>query len=181
MILRPWVIGPGHIRPITTRAEARRAIELTLLSGLAHRKEPVALRIGRALWHALDTSKHEHADHYWDIFMSHVNMAVRRALEMELQGWKPQSKWGKRIYAEGQAKGEARGEARGRAEGKAEGHIEGQARTLLDLLRMRGIRLTRAERQRVQTCRDPRRLRAWLRLALTVTTATELFGYHRSS
>jgi hypothetical protein len=176
MVLRPWVIGPEHIRPITTPSAARRAIERTLLSGLAHRNAPVALPIGRALWHALDVSKHEHADQYWDMFMSHVDTAVRRALEMELQGWKPQSKWGKRIYAEGQAKGEAKGKAKGKAEGRREGQVEGQATALLTLLRMRDIRLTRSERQRVRTCRDLRRLRAWLRLALTATTAAELFG-----
>jgi hypothetical protein len=180
MVLRPWVIGPEHIRPITTLQEARRAIEWTLLSGLAHPKGPVALRIGRALWRALDASKHEHAHQYWDIYMSHVDVAVRRALEMELQGWKPQSKWGKRFYAEGQAKGEAKGEARGEARGEAkgrrEGQVEGQAQALLALLRLRGIRLTSSERQRVRECRNLRRLRAWQKSALTATTAAELFG-----
>jgi hypothetical protein len=175
MVLRPWVIGPEHIRPITTYQEARRAIERTLLSGLAHRKGPVALQIGRALWSALDASKHEHADQYWDIFMSHVDAAVRRALEMELQGWKPQSKWGKRIYAEGQAKGEARGRREGQAEGEAKGQAKGEANALLALLRMRGIRLTRSERERIQACRDLRRLRALMKAALTATTSAELF------
>lgn len=91
---------------------------------------------------------------------------------MELQGWKPQSAWGKRIYAEGRAKGEAEG----RAKGEAEGRVEGLAEGVLTLLRVRSIALTRAQRERIQSCRDVRRLRKWLRRAGTARTASELFG-----
>lgn len=83
---------------------------------------------------------------------------------MELQGWKPQSAWGKRIYAEGRAKGEA--------EGRVEGLMEG----VLTLLRVRSVVLTRAQRERIQSCRDLRRLRTWLRRAGTARTASELFA-----
>jgi len=161
--LRTCVIGPEHIPPITNADAARANADLAFLSGLAHAKEPVALEIGRALWHALDATNHERGDQYWDIFMSQVHVAIRRALEMELQHWKPQSTWGKRIYAEGEAKGEARGLTEGLTEG------------VLTLLRVRGITLTRAQREQIRSCRDPRRLRTWLRCASTARTASELF------
>ena len=179
MTLRPWVIGPEHIPPITSAAEACEAVELTFLSALAHCKEPVALEIGRALWHALDAARHEQADLYWDIFMQRVDTAIRRALEMELQGWKPQSPWGKRIYAEGLAKGIAKGRDQGIAEGKEEGKVLGKAEDVLTVLRVRNVRLTRTQRRTIRECRDPRRLRAWLRLACTVTAAAELFEPRR--
>jgi hypothetical protein len=147
-------------------------------AGLAHAKEPIALEIGRALWHALDVTRHEHADLYWDIFMHQVHTAIRRSLEMELQGWKPQSPWGKRIYAEGVAKGEAKGVARGLVQGEALGVAKGKAESVLALLRLRGVRLTRAQREQILSCRDERRLRAWLRRACMASTAAELFEPH---
>lgn len=166
--LRTCVIGPEHIPPITDAALARANVELAFLSALAHAREPIALEIGRVLWHALDASDHEQGDLYWDIFMSRVTIAIRRALAMELQGWKPQSAWGKRIYAEGKADG--------RVSGKAEGLIEG----VLALLRVRSIALTRVQRERIRSCREPRQLRAWLRRAGTVRTASELLEPGRS-
>lgn len=178
-MLRPWVIGPEHIPSITDFTVARKAADLALLSGLAHAKQPIALEIGRALWHALDATDHVYADQYWDIFMGRVDTAIRRALEMELQGWKPQSPWGKRIYAEGLAKGEHRGRRLGKAEGLVEGEALGEAKSVLALLRMRGVRVTRSQRQEILSCRDLRRLRAWLRVAYAATTAAELFEPRR--
>jgi hypothetical protein len=173
------VIGPEHIPSITDAETARSNVELTFLSALAHAKEAVALELGRTLWHALDATDHEQGDLYWDIFMSHVNVAIRRALEMELQGWKPQSPWGKRIYAEGRAKGEAEGRTKGAAEGRTQGEAEGLAEGVLTLLRVRSIGLTRAQRERIRSCRDPRRLRAWLRRAGAVRSAVELLEADR--
>jgi len=102
---------------------------------------------------------------------------------MELQGWKPQSPWGKRIYAEGMAKGEARGEARGVAKGKALGLVEGKAEGIADsvltTLRLRSIPLTRAQRDEIRACRELRRLQSWLRRAHVVSTAAELFEPRR--
>jgi hypothetical protein len=185
--LRPCVIGPEHIPSITSFAKARRAVDLTFLSALAHANEPVVLEIARALWHALDRTRHEHADLYWDRLMSQLDAAIRRSLEMELQGWKPQSPWGKRIYAEGMAKGVAKGEARGLAKGEARGLAkgkelgvaEGKAESVLLLLRTRGIRLTRAQRERIRSCRDLRCLNDWLRRGCAATSAAELLGPRR--
>lgn len=179
MTLRPWVIGPEHIPPITSFEAACEAVDLTFLAGLAHAREPIALEVGRALWHALDVTRHEHADLYWDMFMHQVHTAIRRSLEMELRGWKPQSPWGKRIYAEGVAKGRHQGRAEGLREGLAEGLAEGKtlgkAEDVLTVLRARNIPLTRSQRQSIRACRDARRLGAWLRRACTVSSAAELF------
>lgn len=179
MVLRPSVIGPEQIPPIISFAAAREAVDLTFLSGLAHAKRPIAIQIGRALWHALDATRHEHADLYWDIFMNQLHIAIRRSLEMELQGWKPQSPWGKRIYAEGIAKGRALGKAEGLTEGEVNGVVKGKAESILALLRMRRVPLTRAQREEIRSCREPRRLQTWLRRACTATTAAEVFETRR--
>ena len=171
MVLRPYVIGPEQLRPITTFEQAREAVELTFLSGVAHRDEPVALDIGLSLRRALDVSDHELGELMWDIYLGSIGDPIRKALEMELRNYKPMSDWGKRIYA----KGEQEGEAKGRQEGEAKGRQEGEAKALLVLLSARRIRITRAQRQRIRSCREPRRLETWLRRAATATTVAEVF------
>jgi hypothetical protein len=195
MTLRPWVIGPKDMQPITSMAEAQRSVEMTFLSGMAHRDSAVAKDVGRALRRALDATEHEHASAIWDIYVTSVGSAVRRVLEMELGSWVPQSTWGKKVFAEGKAKGRSEGKAEGRREGKAEGRregkaegrlegkaegkvegkAEGEAQALLLLLRTRRVRLTATQRKRIQSCRNVRQLRAWLRRAATATTAAEVF------
>jgi hypothetical protein len=176
MTLRPWVIGPEHMPPITSATEARRSVEMAFLSGMAHRDSPLAKDIGHALFRGLGSSEHEHAGILWDIFITSVDAAARRALEMELGDWVPRSDWGRKVFAEGKTKGKAEGRREGKAEGRREGKAEGEAQALLLLLRTRRIRLTVPQRQRVQSCREVRRLRTWIRRAATAATATEVFG-----
>jgi len=160
--------------------EARRSVEMTFLSGMAHRDSPVAKDIGRALHRVLGSSEHEHAGVLWDIFITSVDAAARRALEMELGDWVPRSDWGRKVFAEGKAKGMREGKAEGRREGKAkgmrEGKAKGEAQALLLLLQTRRIRLTAPQRQRVRSCREVRRLRTWIRRAATAATAAEVFS-----
>jgi hypothetical protein len=78
--------------------------------------------------------------------------------------------------AKGMRKGEAKGMRGGKAKGMREGKAEGEAQALLLLLQTRRIRLTASQRQRVQSCREVRRLRTWIRRAATAATATEVFG-----
>ena len=167
MALRPYVIGPEQLRPITTVGQACEAVELAFLSGVAHRDQPVALDIGRSLRRALDVSKHDLGELMWDIYLGSVGDPIRKALEMELSNYKPMSDWGKQLYA----KGEQEGAAKGRQEGRQEGEVN----ALLTILSARRIRLTPAQRQRIRSCREARRLHAWLRRVATVTTAAELF------
>ncbi|MCX4245843.1 hypothetical protein [Paraliomyxa miuraensis] len=167
MTLRPWVIGPEHIEPITSITKARRSIDLAFLSSMAHRDSPVAKDVGRALLGALRGSSDEHAGLMWDIFVTSVDAAVRRAIEMEFGDWVPQSDWAKKHYSKGRREG--------KAEGRREGKTEGEANAVLLLLKVRRIRLTKAQQHRVHACRDIRRLRAWLRRAVTATTVAEVF------
>jgi hypothetical protein len=161
--------------PITSVVEARRSVEMAFLSGMAHRDSPVAKDIGRALHRVLGSGEHEHAGLLWDIFITSVDAAARRALEMELGDWVPRSDWGRKVFAEGKSKGKAEGRKEGKAEGRKAGKAEGEAEALLLLLRTRRIRLTALQRQRIRSCREVRRLRTWIRRAATAVTASEVF------
>jgi Uma2 family endonuclease len=94
---------------------------------------------------------------------------------------------GNRVFAaslaEGKAKGRAEGKARGRAEGKvqgwAEGRAEGLAEALLAMLAARGIRITKAARDRIREERGVARLRAWIGRASKCTSLNELFAASR--
>jgi hypothetical protein len=162
--MRPLVIGPTHVPPVTDPEEAKRSLERTLLSGLVHASEPVAVDIGLALAAALGAAPDDAGLYYWDTLLAALGDALRSTLEMQLKNWKPRSEWGKRLYADGQTAGEARGEARGRVE------------SLLDLLDARGLSLEPTVRQRVTTCTDPHVLAQWFRRAAIATSADEVFA-----
>jgi Uma2 family endonuclease len=63
-----------------------------------------------------------------------------------------------------------------RRDGVAEGLCRGLAEALADILHMRGISLTDADRARIAGERDPDRLRRWLARASTCASAAELFA-----
>ena len=192
VVMRPLVIGPGYVQPITDPAEAKASLARTLLSGIVHASEPVALDIGLALAAAIDASPDDDGLYYWDTLLAALGDALRRTLEMQLQDWKPRSEWGRRIYtdawekgeaegkakgeAEGRAKGEAEGRAKGEAEGRAKGEARGRAASLVDLLEARGLAVDPTIRQRITACTDVAMLGQWLRRAATAVSTDEIFA-----
>ncbi|WP_306361629.1 hypothetical protein [Nocardia sp. CC227C] len=66
--------------------------------------------------------------------------------------------------------------AEGRSEGRSEGRAEGEAMAVLTVLEARGIPVSVEVRGRVLGCGEVARLEEWLRRAVTVATAEELFG-----
>ena len=65
--------------------------------------------------------------------------------------------------------------ATGRTEGRTEGRAEGLAAAVLAVLEARGIRITKAARDRVARCTDAAELDRWVRRAAVVAKAAELF------
>ncbi|MGX2996725.1 hypothetical protein JNUCC64_21045 [Streptomyces sp. JNUCC 64] len=55
------------------------------------------------------------------------------------------------------------------------GETEGRAKTLVDVLEMRGLTVTPEARERITTTTDAPTLTRWLATALTATTVDELF------
>ncbi|MFI6576186.1 hypothetical protein ACIBFB_10300, partial [Nocardiopsis sp. NPDC050513] len=66
--------------------------------------------------------------------------------------------------------------AKGREQGREQGRAEGEAAAILEVLDARGIAVGDAVRERVTACTDPEQLQAWVRRAVRVETAEDLFG-----
>jgi hypothetical protein len=63
-----------------------------------------------------------------------------------------------------------------REEGRTRGRAEGQARSLLKVLRARGIDVPDDVRARIESCTDTATLDAWLDGALTATDLAGVFA-----
>ncbi|MEX1367451.1 MAG: hypothetical protein AB1Z98_30265 [Nannocystaceae bacterium] len=159
-VFRPIVIGPQQVPVVVDVDSARGNLNLALLSGLAHRHEPEVLEIGQALWHALDQPRREDRDHYWDVFLHAIGEATRRTMMSLFHNYVPQSEWGKKHYAEGQA--------RGRAQAMAE--------MLALLLEGRGLSMRSEHHAAVDACTDAEVIGAWARRAITATCIDEVFA-----
>lgn len=62
-----------------------------------------------------------------------------------------------------------------RAAGRAEGKVAGRAEDVLTVLDARGITVSAEQKTRVVDCTDAATLDRWIRKAVTVATAEELF------
>ena len=60
--------------------------------------------------------------------------------------------------------------------GKAEGKAEAKADSVLTILDARGVRVTKAVREKILSCTDAALLQRWLRSAASASSAAEVFG-----
>jgi hypothetical protein len=97
------------------------------------------------------------------IIMAAASETARLELEALMETAEYKSDFFDRIEAQGEARGEARGEAKG------------EARALLKILTSRGIDLTDEQHKMLTTCTDLERIDQWLDLALTATSAGDVF------
>ena len=171
--LRPQVIGPGQV-PVIDVDTARSRPALAVLSMLAHRGEPIALDLARAVLTACDLLDDDHATLYADLVLASLGDAARHALEaeMNLKNWEPISPYFRNLVARSIAEGLAQGVA----QGVAEGRVEALARALLRVLEARGLEVTAEHRAEIASCSDAETLDAWLVQAVTAASAETLFG-----
>jgi hypothetical protein len=89
-------------------------------------------------------------------------LAVQRILEqlMKSDAWPVYSPFAKEHFGRG----------------KKEGRREGKAEDILTVLEARNLDITDAERGRITGCTDLRRLKTWVRRAVTVEKTSDLFG-----
>ncbi|MCX4242500.1 hypothetical protein [Paraliomyxa miuraensis] len=154
--IRPWVIGPANVPVIATPQEARAALPQALLSGMVHGREPVAAEIGTALAAALDDTPDDVGALYWDTFLTGLDGAMRRMMEMQRRDWTPRSDWGKEHFAKGKA--------------------AGRASDILELLDIRGLPPDPKLRERILTCTDLEQLGRWFRRAATARSLDDLLA-----
>jgi len=165
----PVVLGPETVPVVTQADRARQAPELAVLSVLAHARGSDGERIAAAALEGAATLDEDKSKFYTDLVLMVLPEAARSALEamMTAGSYEYQSELVKRWVREVQ---------QGKAEGKTEGKAEGKADALLELLEARGLIVSEAQRQRITSCRDLAQLSAWLRRALTASSASELFA-----
>lgn len=160
-VLSPYVAGPQSI-PVITRAEqAREAVELAVLSVMAHGQGAQGAAIAEAILPGLGGIDDERARFYFDLVMCSLNDAARTALEALMRSgtYEYQSEFARRYLAQG----------------REQGRQEGEMSALLEVLEARGFQVDEQSRQRIVACTDPEQLKRWLRRAVSVQSVQELF------
>lgn len=157
-VLRPPVLGRKAVPIVTDPAEAARRPELAVLSAMAHGEGDQGAAIAAAVLPVVTGLADERARFYGDIVLNSLNEAARRALEAMMKGYVYQSDFAKKYIALG----------------RDEGELKGEARALLAALRVRGILVPDAERERILAEKDPERLERWVERAIVAASIAEV-------
>ncbi len=156
-VLCPPVLRRTAVPVVTDLEEAARRPELGVLSAMAHGETEEGATIAAAVLPAirgLDGLDDDRARFYCDLVYNSLNEAARRALEARMKGYEYQSDFAKKYVAEG----------------RTEGRTEASARALLTVLRVRGIAVPDAVRERILAQKDPERLERWLEKAVVASS-----------
>lgn len=141
-----------------------------MLSAIAHGETENGATIASALLPAIQGLEDDRARFYYDLLYNSLNEATRRVLETMMKGYEYQSDFAKKYVAQGRAEGRSEG----RSEGRAEGRADEAARALLTVLRVRGIEVPEAARERILSQKDPERLERWLERAIVATSLAKV-------
>ncbi len=170
--LTPLVIGPDVIPCITDPRRVAELPELAVMSAVVHGADPEGPQVLKALLTVLMDARivdQKRATLYSDIVYAALPEAARKEMKalMSVDTYHYQSDLAKRIAADGKLEG--------KAEGRAEGRREAKAEAVVDVLEARGLRVGAEVRERVMGCEDVATLDVWLRRAMTVAEAKDLF------
>jgi hypothetical protein len=153
-VLTPPVLGRGAVPIITDPIEAARRPELAVLSAMAHGDGEQGAAIAAAVLPAVRQLDDERARFYGDLVLNCLNEAARRALEAMMKGYEYQSDFAKKYYAQGRA--------------------EARAADVLTVLRVRGVAVPDAARERILAEKDPARLERWHERAILVLSVADV-------
>jgi hypothetical protein len=157
-VLRPPVLGRAAVPIVTDPAEAARRPELAVLSAMAHGESDLGAAIAAAVLPAVAGLGDDRARFYGDLVLNSLNEAARRALEAMMKGYEYQSDFAKKYVAEGRTEGEA----------------TARARDVLTVLRVRGVAVPDAARERILAQQSPERLERWLERAAVAASVAEV-------
>jgi hypothetical protein len=162
----PFVIGPQAVPVVRDIEAAKRDPELAVLSAMAHGKDETGPQVALAALAAARGLDGERGLLYSDLVMASLSGATRTAMEELMAS-------GNYEYQSDFAKSH---QAKGRAEGEAKGRAEGEARGVLNVLSARGLVVSEEQKARILACSNVETLDGWIRKAVTVTSADELFA-----
>lgn len=148
-----FVVGSEGVPVVDDLAEALRAPELAVLSAVAHGHGAVddAVRLALVAAQASAEAGAGHFAVYYDLILSALSEAARKAFQMLPQTHEYQDKSLRRSFNEGQAK------------------------TICAVLEARGLALSDEQRVRILGATESAELERWARKAATVKTTAELF------
>lgn len=160
-VLQPLVMGPEAIPVILDEQVAREDPELAVLSAMAHGHEEVGASIAHTVLAAVAGLDEERVRLDVDLAMASLSEAARTALEalMHRGTYEYQSEFARKYVAQG----------------REEGLHEGERAALLEVLDARGLQVDEPTRQRILACSELSPLKLWLRKAVSVQAARELF------
>jgi len=158
--LRPIVVGPQQLPPLTDPELARRCPELAILSTFLHRRTQYAVDAAVAAAHATAELDERHAIPYNDLIVRWLAPEVRPAFEEKIMSFPDnyvcQSDFAKKH--------------------QAKGRTEGRAASVLTVLRSRGLSVEAEHEERIRTCGDVEQFDRWLQRVASVSSPDELFA-----
>jgi hypothetical protein len=156
--------------PALTPFSPRRP-ELGVLSVLAHGETEQGATIAAAAVPAIQGQDDDRVRLYYDLIYNSLDEAARRSLEVLMKGYEYQSDFAKKYVAQGRAEGLTEGLTKGLTKGRT----EEAARAVLTVLRVRGLAMSDAERERILSEKDPERLEGWLEKAAVAASVAAVF------
>ena len=164
--VRPLVLGPHNVRPVTDLQEAVSSIPLATLSAITHANDPGIVDMLKTLATALQKVDEDDALIFAELTelglgKSPAGRLWRQLMTVDLSSFR--SETSQRLRAQA------------RTEGRAEGRAEGLAVAVIHTLERNGITITAAARERITSCTEPERLLDWLDKSITVNTVDSLF------
>ncbi|MEU6584631.1 hypothetical protein [Nocardia sp. NPDC046763] len=166
LVVRPLVLGPHNVRPVTELQEAVSDIPLATLSAITHANDPGIGDILKTLATALQRVDEDDALIFAELTelglgKSPAGRLWRQLMTVDLSFFR--SETSQRLRAQA------------RTEGRAEGRAEGLAVAVIHTLERNGITITAAARERITSCTEPERLLDWLDKSITASTVDSLF------
>ncbi|ASU83898.1 hypothetical protein CDO52_14895 [Nocardiopsis gilva YIM 90087] len=160
MVQRPLTVSLEALQPVTNPEEAAACPEVAVLAAVLHKTDDQEAL--DALIPALVAIDDNASNLYSDYVLQALPTAARMYLEETM------------VTGTYEFKTEFIG--RPYRQGKTEGEIEGKVDDVLMILEARGLTVSDAVRQQVTSCTDLEQLNTWVRRAVTVTRADDLFA-----
>ena len=170
----PVLVQPDQIERITDYEEAARRPEEAVLGCLFHAHSPApfdaCVEVFRAAWLAIQSLAERKAQRYSVAVMSIVPEAVveQGITDLRESGDLDEERW--ELFSDTERKGHSF--ARGHREGLEEGRCQTLRRAVLDILELRGFKITNTARECVSTCESVEQLERWYAAAKSPSNQT---------
>ncbi|WP_396452965.1 hypothetical protein [Actinomadura sp.] len=157
-VLRPLTFHPGMLPPVTDPAQARRLPELAVLSAPAHADGPHAEAVLTSVAAAIDRLSGDTGELYHDYLRARFSDTARKLLEetVKIADYEWESDFAKNHIARGK--------------------VQGEAKSVLLVLKARGIAVPNEVRERVENCTDTDQLERWVQRAAVIDKAEDLLS-----